>query len=115
MNFGADAPNSANGLAPYVINAATGTRDGLVEMGVTSAVGITVMIGESDIASESFSKADAQALTDFVESAPWVRLVSYSTINHDTSENVAGGVSQYKYEFLEVFKKAASNAGMISW
>ena len=80
---------------------------------VWSRLGVTVMIGQNDLAHEVFTVADARSLAGFVE-AHRVAQISIWSLNRDSEcgsvfgevgvvSNVCSGVSQTPLEFTHIF------------
>jgi hypothetical protein len=67
------------------MSAASGTRDQIANLGMTSAVGVTPMTDVNDTTCEVFSTANSHTLVDFAQANGFVRLLAFWAIGRDAS------------------------------
>jgi hypothetical protein len=110
MDYGASVDNNGQ-MGLDAINAVIATEKQISNLGMTSKIGVTPMIGVNDIASEVFTLADAQALANYAASDPNVVRLSMWSVARDNG-NTAGahysspdssGIAQHPYDFAAVF------------
>jgi chitinase len=65
--------------------AASGTRNQISSLGMSSSVGVTPMTDVNDATCEVFSTANSQGLVNFAQANSFVRLLAYWAIGRDTS------------------------------
>jgi len=66
-------------------NAASGTRNQIASLGMSSSVGVTPMTDVNDTTCEVFSTANSQSLINFAQANGFVRLLAYWAIGRDAS------------------------------
>lgn len=66
-------------------SAASGTRNQISSLGMSSSVGVTPMTDVNDTTCEVFSTANSQSLVNFAQANSFVRLLAYWAIDRDTS------------------------------
>jgi Glycosyl hydrolases family 18 len=72
-------------MGAAAVNAATGTRNQISNLGMTSSVGVTPMTDVNDTTCEVFSTANSRTLVNFAQSNGFVRLLAYWAIGRDAS------------------------------
>jgi len=65
--------------------AASGTRNQIANLGMSSSVGVTPMTDVNDTTCEVFTTANSQGLVNFAQANSFVRLLAYWAIGRDTS------------------------------
>jgi hypothetical protein len=96
FNFGsANAPNAAVSSSPYAIQAATFTYSAIQKMGLSSKIGVTVVVGSEN--QELFSIEDAVALTKWAKANKWVQLLSFISTNRDAPSTSVTPTSNFEY------------------
>ncbi len=110
MDYGVSAPNKDMGA--NAIAAATAACEQLKFLGVNARLGITPMIGMNDVAGETFTLADAQAVLDYAHSnGDKVSLLSFWSLGRDngncpgTVSPNCSGIKQSDWEFSKLFGK----------
>jgi chitinase len=131
MDFGGGVGGDMLGTVEQALNAAhdqisaayAHARIGLNSRHVWNHMGVTVMIGQNDIAGERFAVADAQALVTFASTQGMARLSEWS-LNRDTQcgadfaqigvlSNTCSGVAQQRpLQFTEVFGQVSGDAAV---
>lgn len=100
--------NGKTGMGAYSIAAAEGAYKTSQDLGLTSKIGITAMIGVNDVVDEVFQLADAQQVNDWAKNNDYIALLSFWSINRDTNVNnalyLSSQISQPMYGFTEIFK-----------
>ena len=94
------------------IDAANATHQQVLSAGLTSAIGVTPMIGVNDTNTEIFQLADAQSLLSFAQSNSWVKRLSYWSVARDNgscagagfASSTCSGLSQSSFAFANIFK-----------
>ena len=91
------------------ISAAQAAHQQLLTLGLTDTkLGITPMIGRNDVKSVIFSPEDARLLLDFARQTPWVRSVSFWSVNRDQAQPHGDeddcGIPQPRWAFTNLFK-----------
>jgi hypothetical protein len=81
MDYGSCGIN----MGSAATGAATGTRNQIASLGMTSSVGVTPMTDVNDTTCEVFSTANSQTLVNFAQANSFVRLLAYWAIGRDTS------------------------------
>jgi hypothetical protein len=66
-------------------NAASGTRNQISSLGMTSSVGVTPMTDVNDTTCEVFSTGNSQNLINFAQANGFIRLLAYWAIGRDPS------------------------------
>jgi chitinase len=66
-------------------SAASGTRNQISSLGMSSSVGVTPMTDVNDTTCEVFSTANSQSLVNFAQANSFVRLLSYWAVDRDPS------------------------------
>jgi hypothetical protein len=103
-NYGSQsAPNAGYASASYAIQAATFSYSQIQAIGYSGKLGITVMIGQSDIQTEYFKQTDAQQLVNWAKTAPWVSILAFE-LERDVEEEKSG-ITQVPWEFTTIFSK----------
>ena len=98
-------------MGTYAIDAAKRAFAEVQAAGFSGArIGICPMIGVNDVRNEVFSVANARAVRDFALRTPWVRWLSFWSINRDNSRMsselpTSSGVRQREWEFSSEFAK----------
>ncbi|KAJ3318513.1 hypothetical protein HDV06_000446 [Boothiomyces sp. JEL0866] len=116
MDYGSGvAPDGANGMGTYSIQAAQNTYKQAQQAGMKNAkIGLTPMIGKNDVAGEVFTLANAQQVLTFAQTTPWVGLLAFWSINRDTSKSGAlyasSGITQNDFDFAKIFYKVSTNS-----
>lgn len=95
------APNAATASASYAIMAGNATYSQLQNLGLSSRLGVTVMPGQSDLANEFFSIADAIQLRNWAAKTPYVSWLSFWSIDRDR-QNLSK-VNQTDNQFGQIF------------
>jgi hypothetical protein len=81
MDYGSCGIN----MGTAAINAATGTRNQISSLGMSSAVGVTPMSDTNDTTCEVFTTANSQALINFAQANSFIRLLAYWDVDRDAS------------------------------
>jgi Glycosyl hydrolases family 18 len=81
MDYGSCGLN----MGSAAVSAATGTRDQIANLGMTSSVGVTPMTDVNDTTCEVFSTTNSHTLVDFAQANGFIRLLAYWAIGRDTS------------------------------
>ncbi|KAH6566037.1 hypothetical protein BASA60_009689 [Batrachochytrium salamandrivorans] len=108
MDYGSGvAPNGATGMGGYAIAAAQATRAQLKPIFPSATIGITPMIGQNDVRGEIFSLQDAKQLLNFAQANSWISLLSFWSINRDTSVfstalYASSGIKQNMFDFANI-------------
>ena len=107
------APDPEGQMGVYAIDAAMNTRAQALELGIDTQIGITPMIGQNDVPSERFYVSDAAEILNWAqepERRPWVRLLSFWSLNRDNggcpggpAQSGCSGVAQEKFEFTQTW------------
>ncbi len=96
------APNAGVASGTYCIQAATFTYSQIQTLGLGSKIGVVVMIGQADVASEFFQHADAKQVVNWAKSNSWVTNLSFYSANRDGTG--LSGITQEDGDFTEIFK-----------
>jgi hypothetical protein len=72
-------------MGAAAINAATGTRNQIANLGMSSSVGVTPMTDVNDTTCEVFSTNNSRSLVNFAQANGFVRLLAYWAIGRDGS------------------------------
>ncbi|MBC8062398.1 MAG: RICIN domain-containing protein [Clostridiaceae bacterium] len=109
MDFGdGPAPNPSGKMGDYAIQSANSTYNQCNNLGITTKIGVTPMIGVNDVQSEIFNQADARKLLSFAQSNNWVGLIAMWSANRDNGKGGAlyqsSNISQTDFEFCNIFK-----------
>jgi len=72
-------------MGAAAINAASGTRNQIANLGMSSAVGVTPMTDVNDTTCEVFTTGNSQSLINFAQGNNFVRLLAYWAIGRDAS------------------------------
>ncbi|KAH6569822.1 hypothetical protein BASA60_008018 [Batrachochytrium salamandrivorans] len=108
MDYGSGAaPNGATGMGGYAIASAQATRAQLQPIFPSATIGITPMIGQNDVRDEIFSLQDANQLLKFAQANSWISLLSFWSINRDTSVfssalYASSGIKQNMFDFANI-------------
>jgi hypothetical protein len=110
MDYGSSVDNGGQ-MGLDAINAAIATEKQIVDLGLSSKVGITPMIGVNDISSEVFTLADAQALVNYAQTDPNVVRLSMWSVARDNGNSAgahyaspdSSGLAQQPYDFSAIF------------
>lgn len=113
MDYGAAVDNGGR-MGANAISAAVNTISQMRFLGIDSKVGITPMIGVNDVATETFTLADAQSLVAFAQSNPDVERLSMWSLSRDNGSTagspwaspVGSGLSQQDYAFARIFSRS---------
>jgi len=81
MDYGSCGIN----MGTAAMNAASGTRNQISNLGMTSSVGVTPMTDVNDTTCEVFSTTNSQTLVNFAQANSFVRLLAYWAIGRDSS------------------------------
>jgi len=65
--------------------AASGTRNQISSLGMSSSVGVTPMTDVNDTTCEVFTTANTQSLVNFAQASSFVRLLAYWAVDRDPS------------------------------
>ena len=92
---------------------ATGAEATVRSLGLTSAVGITPMIGVNNSPHETFTLADAKGLLEFARANAWVGRLAMWSLGRDNggcagaamARPTCSGLSQASYAFSAVFRQ----------
>jgi hypothetical protein len=107
MDYGRFAETKQMG--DNAIAAAQAAIEQLRQLGLHAQLGITPMLGVNDVAGETFTLADATALTDFARQNSDVALLAYWSIGRDNGSCSAqvsplcSGVEQTEWQFARIF------------
>ncbi|KAJ3270596.1 hypothetical protein HDV01_007692 [Terramyces sp. JEL0728] len=112
------APDGANGMGKYGIQAAQNTYTQVVALGFNNIkIGITPMIGVNDVAGEIFTLANAQEVFTFAQSTSWVQYLSFWSMQRDTSVNgplyQSSQISQADFAFSNIFNKLSGTSSPV--
>jgi chitinase len=136
MDYGAAVDNGGQ-MGLDAINAAIATERQIGNLGLSSKLGITPMIGVNDVSTEVFTLADARALLAYAQSDPNVVRLSMWSVARDNGKSAgvhyaspdSSGIAQNPYDFSAIFHQfdpiatqssssvggaTASSAGIIS-
>ena len=72
-------------MGAAAINAASGTRNQIASLGMSSSVGVTPMTDVNDTTCEVFTTANSRSLVNFAQANGFVRLLAYWAIGRDAS------------------------------
>lgn len=72
-------------MGAAAVNAASGTRNQISSLGMSSSVGVTPMTDVNDTTCEVFSTGNSQTLVNFAQANGFVRLLAYWAVDRDTS------------------------------
>ncbi len=109
MDYGTSVDNGGQ-MGLDAINAAIATEKQISDLGSSSKIGITPMIGVNDVSSEVFTLADAQTLLDYAQTDNNVARLSMWSVARDNG-NTAGahyaspdssGIAQQPYDFSAI-------------
>jgi hypothetical protein len=110
MDYGISAPSKDMGA--NALRAAGAAWEQLKSVGVEARLGITPMIGMNDVAGETFTVADAQAVLSYAQAnSDRVRLLSFWSVGRDNGSctgavgPTCSGISQGAWEFSGVFSR----------
>jgi hypothetical protein len=107
MDYGRFAETKQMG--DNAIAAAQAAIEQLRQLGLHARLGITPMLGVNDVAGETFTLADATALTAFARQNKDVALLAYWSIGRDNGSCSAqvsplcSGVEQTEWQFARIF------------
>jgi hypothetical protein len=121
MDYGTAVDNGGQ-MGFNAISAANATQQQLSDLGMSSKIGITPMIGVNDIISEVFTLADAQALLDYARSDSDVVRLSMWSVARDNGNNPGvpyaspdgSGIVQQPYDFSAIFQQFDSSSEDVS-
>jgi len=110
MDYGSAVDNGGQ-MGLDAINAAIATEKQLGNLGLSSKLGITPMIGVNDIPTEVFTLADARALLAYAQSDPNVARLSMWSVARDNGNSAgahyaspdSSGITQNPYDFSGIF------------
>jgi len=110
MDYGQSVDNNGQ-MGVSAIQATQATEQQLASIGLNAKIGITPMIGVNDIASEVFTKADAQALVNFAKTDPHVDMLAMWSVARDNGNSAgahyassdSSGIAQQPFEFSSIF------------
>lgn len=109
-----DYGNSIRNMGQAAINAAAGTRQQLLNMGLDIKVGITSMIGVNDTPNEVTYQYDAQTIVNWAKQTPYIGIVSFWESGRDHNQwgalYASSQISQSNYEFHKIFMEAQTSA-----
>lgn len=97
-------------MGDLAISAAKATHGQLQPIDPAIKVGLTPMIGQNDVKAEIFTLEDAKSLMAFARDTPWIRSVSFWSVNRDRPAagarggNHSSGIQQEKWDFTKIFK-----------
>ena len=111
MDYGSSQDNGGQ-MGVDAIDAANATHQQVLSVGLSSAIGVTPMIGVNDTNTEIFQLADAQSLLSFAQSNSWVKRLSYWSVARDNgscagagfASSTCSGLSQSSFAFANIFK-----------
>ena len=94
------------------VSAAQGTQTQITSLGLSSAVGVTVMIGQNDEAGEIFDLTNADTLLTFAKANHYVALLSFWSAGRDNggcpgqtvASSTCSGIAQSDFAFSNKFK-----------
>ena len=110
MDFGTNISRGQK-MGELAVMAANGTRRQLDAIGARIKIGLTPMIGRNDVKAEVFTLEDARTLMDFARKTPWIRSVSFWSVNRDRPPtsgkggNRSSGIEQEKWDFTKIFQQ----------
>jgi chitinase len=109
MDFGDNsAPNPSGKMGDYAIKSAQSTYSQCNNLGISTKIGITPMIGVNDVQSEVFKQADAKNLLLFAQSTSWVKTIAMWSVNRDNGKGgplyQSSNILEADYEFVNIFK-----------
>jgi chitodextrinase len=110
MDYGASVDNGGQ-MGVDAINATIATEKQIANLGLSSKIGITPMIGVNDIASEVFTLADAQALVNYAQMDANVARLAMWSVARDNGNSAGApyaspdtsGIAQQPYAFSAIF------------
>ena len=111
MDYGTDVDNGGK-MGTDAVDAATATYQQVQAAGLTSAIGITPMIGVNDTQPETFQLADATTVLNFAKANTWVKRLGYWSVSRDNggcagvkyAEDTCSGLTQSDYAFATIFE-----------
>ncbi|MFO1081352.1 MAG: Calx-beta domain-containing protein [Reyranellaceae bacterium] len=117
MDYGSAVDNGGQ-MGLDAINAVIATEKQLDALGLDAKIGVTPMIGVNDVASETFTLADAQALVDFAASDPRVTQISMWSVARDNGNSAgahfaspdSSGIAQGNFAFSAIFNQVDRGA-----
>jgi len=74
-------------MGQAAINAATNTHDQLNNLGISSRIGITPMIGVNDVSCENFTTANAQAVLNYANENSYIGLLAFWAMDADANKS----------------------------
>jgi hypothetical protein len=109
MDYGAGFDNGGR-MGVSAIQAATAAEAQVRQAGLSSSIGVIPMIGVNDVATETFTLADAQQLVEWARATPWVSRLSMWSVTRDSgscpgqawASPVCSGVAQADDAFAHV-------------
>lgn len=109
MDFGdGAAPNPSGKMGDYAIQSANSTYTQCNNLGISTKIGVTPMIGVNDTQSEVFTQADARKLLSFSQSTSWMRVIAMWSVNRDNGKGGAlyqsSNIPQTDLEFTNILK-----------
>jgi hypothetical protein len=101
MDYGSSTSPS---MGQDAINASNGTISQLSANGLTTSVGITVLIGNQDTSPEVFTLNDAQTTENYAVGQSQVNRVAFWEVARDQCGSSCSGVSQNPWDFSHIFE-----------
>jgi hypothetical protein len=110
MDYGASVDNGGQ-MGLDAISAAIATEKQIADLGLSSKIGITPMIGVNDISSEVFTLADAHALVNYAQTDSNIVRLSMWSVGRDNGNSAgahyaspdSSGIAQQPYDFSAIF------------
>jgi chitodextrinase len=110
MDYGSSVDNGGQ-MGLDTINAAIATEKQISNLGLSSKIGVTPMIGVNDVSSEVFTPADAQALVNYAQTDSNVLRLSMWSVARDNGNSAgahyaspdSSGIAQQPYDFSAIF------------
>ena len=110
MDYGTNISRGRK-MGGLAVMAANGTHRQLQPIDPAIKIGLTPMIGRNDVKVEIFSLEDARTVMDFARKTPWIRSVSFWSVNRDRPPtsgkggNRSSGSEQEKWDFTKIFQQ----------
>jgi hypothetical protein len=109
MDYGTSVDNGGQ-MGLNAINAAIATEKQISNLGLSSHIGVTAMIGVNDVSSEVFTLADAQALLDYAQTDSNIVRLSMWSVARDNGKTAgvhyaspdSSGIAQHPYDFSAI-------------
>jgi hypothetical protein len=101
MDYGSSTSPS---MGQDAIDASNGTLSQLSSNGLTTSIGITVLIGNQDTSPEVFTLNDAQTTENYAVGQSQVNRVAFWEVARDQCGSSCSGVSQSPWQFSHIFE-----------